>query len=225
MRYAGGKGKIYQRIINLIPPHNVYVESHLGGGAVMQHIRPAKFQIGIDKDQRVCDAWTRRAAASVRVVCGDAAEVLPTLGLDSESVVYVDPPYMPCTRRRARVYRHDYSTADHERLLGVLLALPAKILISGYANSLYADALKSWRVLSFSAMSHIGLRQETVWANFSPPAQLHDSRYIGNTFREREAIRRRHLSLRRKINQLPLQERHAFLSWLEEDLVAERTSR
>jgi len=32
MRYLGGKGKTYQRIINLMPPRRVYIETHLGGG-------------------------------------------------------------------------------------------------------------------------------------------------------------------------------------------------
>ena len=36
MTYPGGKGGngFYQKIINLIPPHDVYIETHLGGGAI-----------------------------------------------------------------------------------------------------------------------------------------------------------------------------------------------
>jgi site-specific DNA-adenine methylase len=32
MKYAGGKGGIYQKYINLMPPHEVYIEAFLGGG-------------------------------------------------------------------------------------------------------------------------------------------------------------------------------------------------
>ena len=32
MRYPGGKGKCYQHIINLMPMHDTYIETHLGGG-------------------------------------------------------------------------------------------------------------------------------------------------------------------------------------------------
>lgn len=28
--YPGGKGAVYQRLINLMPLHDVYVETHLG---------------------------------------------------------------------------------------------------------------------------------------------------------------------------------------------------
>ena len=35
MRYDGGKGACYRQLINLMPPHRRYVETHLGGGAVI----------------------------------------------------------------------------------------------------------------------------------------------------------------------------------------------
>jgi site-specific DNA-adenine methylase len=37
IKFLGGKGKCYQRLINLMPPHQTYIESHLGGGAVMRN--------------------------------------------------------------------------------------------------------------------------------------------------------------------------------------------
>jgi len=39
--YPGGKGGsgVYQKIINLIPPHDVYIETHLGGGSIMRLAR------------------------------------------------------------------------------------------------------------------------------------------------------------------------------------------
>jgi hypothetical protein len=43
MVYAGGKNGagVYQTIINLMPPHDVYIEPFLGGGAIMRQKRPA----------------------------------------------------------------------------------------------------------------------------------------------------------------------------------------
>lgn len=46
--YPGGKNLVYQKIINQIPPHNVYIETHLGSGAIMRYKRPAELNIGID---------------------------------------------------------------------------------------------------------------------------------------------------------------------------------
>ena len=36
MTYPGGKGTAYQKLINLMPPHACYIESHYGSGAVMR---------------------------------------------------------------------------------------------------------------------------------------------------------------------------------------------
>ena len=57
--YPGGKGGagVYQTIINLIPPHKTYIETHLGGGAIMRHKKPAAYNIGIDVDPGVIAKW------------------------------------------------------------------------------------------------------------------------------------------------------------------------
>ena len=47
MRYPGGKGKCYQHIINVLPPHPTYIETHLGGGAVLLHKKPARMSVGV----------------------------------------------------------------------------------------------------------------------------------------------------------------------------------
>lgn len=48
---------MYQKIINLMPPHDTYVETHLGGGSIMRHKKPARQNIGIDIDPKVIRAW------------------------------------------------------------------------------------------------------------------------------------------------------------------------
>ena len=52
MGYPGGKAGsgVYQRIINEIPPHDVYVEACLGDGAVLLRKRPALRNIGVEID-------------------------------------------------------------------------------------------------------------------------------------------------------------------------------
>lgn len=44
---------MYQKIINLMPPHGTYIEAFLGAGAIMQTKRPAAFNIGIEIDAAV----------------------------------------------------------------------------------------------------------------------------------------------------------------------------
>lgn len=50
IRYLGGKGLLYQRLISLIPPHTTYIEAFAGGGAVARNKLPALVNIAIDAD-------------------------------------------------------------------------------------------------------------------------------------------------------------------------------
>lgn len=214
MRYDGGKGTCYPQLINLMPPHQRYIETHLGGGAVMRYKRPAVEQIGVDLDANVIDRW-RQESDLCTPVHADAVDFLNSLELDSNTLIYADPPYLPETRRRARVYRCDYSVQDHERLLNCLRALPCRVLISGYASPLYEGMLAGWSTHSFSVQTHTGLREEHVWFNYPKPTVLHDDRYLGSGFREREVIRRRQDRLRSRIERLSPTEQASLYRWLE----------
>lgn len=109
MRYPGGKGKCYQHIINILPPHATYIETHLGGGSVLRHKKPAGTSIGVDRDAAVIRSWQRLFPLLASYVEADAVEFLAAQRLAGDEVVYCDPPYLPSTRRRDRVYRHDYA--------------------------------------------------------------------------------------------------------------------
>jgi hypothetical protein len=69
MPYPGGKGGmgVAQRIINLMPPHEVYIEPFLGDATVMRLKRPASMNIGFDLDPAAPGlTWlARRAEESI----------------------------------------------------------------------------------------------------------------------------------------------------------------
>lgn len=46
--------------------------------------------------------------------------------------------------------------------------------------------------------------------------RLHDSRYMGETFRDRQTIQRRQARLRSRIQSLDPVERHDLLEWMQE---------
>lgn len=214
MRYPGGKGKCYQHLINLMPPHDTYIESHLGGGAVLRNKKSAKHSIGIDKNPEVISTWHNLYPNLCELVQADAAEYLQSYRYSGNELVYSDPPYLPSTRRRSRVYACDYSNTDHERFLEVLKSLSCMTMISGYDNGLYNDVLSGWHKETFMAKTHIDLREECVWMNFPPPSQLHDTAHLGATFRERQTIKRRGQRLRGKISRLDEIERNELMCWL-----------
>ncbi|MFG0547626.1 DNA adenine methylase [Pseudomonas sp. YQ_6] len=217
MRYPGGKGKCYQRLINLMPPHQTYIESHLGGGSVMRNKKAAQRNIGLDLDAKVIDLWRAEFPDACELYQLDAVSFLERFPFDGHELVYVDPPYMVQTRRRAKVYRCDYTEQDHLRLLRCLAVLPCKVMLSGYDCDLYNRELDGWHKVSFSAKTHVEVRDETVWMNYEPPSCLHDTRYLGETYRERQTIQRRLSRLRNRIESMDPVERHELLQWMQEN--------
>lgn len=99
---------------------------------------------------------------------------------DSETLHYVDPPYVHDTRysgaKTGRVYRHEMSDQDHEKLLKVLLDLEGKVIVSGYPSEIYNDYLAKWKRVDTSARISSGrgtdTRTECLW--ISPNAQYGD---------------------------------------------------
>jgi DNA adenine methylase len=216
MRYPGGKGKCYQHIINLLPPHSTYIETHLGGGAVLRHKKPACRSIGIDRDPAVIRSWQCLFPSLASYVEADAADFLASQSIAEDEVIYCDPPYLPDTRRRSRVYRYDYLEADHVRLLELLRKLPCRVVVSGYHSELYDECLCGWNTQTFMAKAHDGVRKEKLWFNFDVPDWLHDSRHLGHNFRERQTIKRRVQRLQRRIATLSPQEKHLVSEWLND---------
>lgn len=212
MTYPGGKGRSYQRLINLMPHHRVYIESHLGSGAVLRNKRAAERSIGVEIDPVVIGQWRSDPLCGFNIVQADAVDYLSEFNYLGDELIYSDPPYVPTTRFQSRVYRHDYTIDDHVRLLEGLKSAQCMVMLSGYDNELYNDELSSWRKVSFSAQSQSGLRTEQVWMNFDAPSQLHDSSFIGNTFRERQSIKRRKERWIKKFGEMGLLERNDVLN-------------
>ncbi|MCY4151615.1 MAG: hypothetical protein OXE94_05195 [Aestuariivita sp.] len=49
---------LFQAIIASMPPHDVYIECFLGGGAILKRKPPAMRSIGIDRDARAIATFT-----------------------------------------------------------------------------------------------------------------------------------------------------------------------
>lgn len=216
MTYRGGKGSLFRQLINLIPHHDIYIEPYLGMGAIMRNKLPAVRSIGVEIDPVVVGQWRGDEVTNLSVMNADALSFLRTYGWTGADFVYVDPPYLPSTRRTDRVYRFDCDESHHLELLSLLNTLPAPVMLSGYASPVYDDALNGWNRFEFQTGSHGSARTEVVWLNYEPPAVPFDTRFAGDTFRERQRIQRKQQRLRQKIMDLPSIERHLLLGWLTE---------
>jgi len=200
-----------------MPPHQVYIETHLGAGAVLRNKRPEARTIGIEIDEGVVAAWRRQDGDDIpdtEIIEGDAVKFLRAYLFEGHELVYADPPYCPRMRREARIYRAEYGCREHRALLDVSADLPCKVIVSGYACALYETHFAHWRRHDIIVAGHCGAWRESLWMNYPPPAILHDHRYLGATFREREAIGRRRRTLVDKIARAPHLERAAILEEL-----------
>ncbi len=94
-------------------------------------------------------------------------------------------------------------------------ATSAAIMICGYDSPIYAT-LEPWRSIDHRVPTRGGLQDERIWMNYQDTDNLHDFRYIGNTRRERERIRRRQKNWREQLNAMGDRERAAMLEVLNE---------
>jgi DNA adenine methylase len=234
MAYPGGKAGdgVYQRIISLMPPHEVYIEPFLGGGAIMRHKRPARLNIGVDLDPQVISSWqdpiarngdtadagsiTSSSDTRFEFREGDGLAFLQSYPFTGKELVYCDPPYMLSTRS-GKQYRFEMTDDQHMQLLEMIKALPCMVMISGYWTKLYAEALNGWTTFTYDAMTRGGhTAMEVVWMNYPNPIALHDYRYLGEDFRERERIKRKKQRWVRRLHTMPILERRALLAAIGE---------
>jgi DNA adenine methylase len=218
MKFFGGKGKTYQHLINLMPPHKVYIETHLGGGSVIRNKRPAKHNIGIEIDPKVFEIWpTDAKRAEFELIEADAVEFLKSYHFTGNELVYCDPPYLRETRRNSRrkYYRYEYTVDQHHDLLEVIKVLPCMVMISGYESELYKEKLKDWYTHKFQSRVRGGVNTEWVWMNYPAPVELHDYRYLGTNYRDRERFKRIKENWLSRLKSLPILERQALLSAMQ----------
>ncbi len=212
MKYLGGKGQTFQKLINLMPPHDVYIETHLGGGAVIRNKRPAKRNIGLEIDAKVIEMWSEEEKRGLEIIQADAVNYLKSYKFTDNDLIYCDPPYLRETRRRKRkFYKFEYSFEQHVELLEVIKTLPCMVMISGYESDLYKKMLKGWHIHTFQAKTSIGVATEWLWMNYPAPSQLHDYRFLGDNFRQRERLKKKKENWVSRLKSMPVLERQALL--------------
>lgn len=237
MSYPGAKdgSGVHQAIINQMPPHNTYVEPFLGSGAVMRWKRPARVNVGCDIDPAVvavsasiadvggCGPGSAPGRTASESVGGSAFHFLNVDGIEylragmqgPRDLVYCDPPYLMESRRgHRRLYRYELTRARHVELIDVCRRLPCMVMVSGYRSELYDRALVSWRRVEYQVRTHRGPATECLWMNYPEPVELHDYRYLGRDYREREHIRRQQARWVRRLLGLPVLEREAMMESL-----------
>lgn len=212
MPYLGGKSQagVYQRIINQIPPHEIYIEPFLGAGAIARLKRPARLSFGVDRSPPELPA-----PPGMTVIRGCGMEFLENFDWRGAEFVYCDPPYVHSTRKSHHRYAHELSDDDHRRLLRIIDGLSCPVMISGYPSALYDAALAHWHREEFEVLTRGHTwATEVLWRNYERPAVLHDLRYVGKDYRERLRIKRKIARWRARLASTSALERAALFAAL-----------
>lgn len=224
MGYLGSKAAsgAYQAIISQMPPHDTYIETHLGGGAVLLNKPPAALSVAIDIDCITASdfldenaAFVAKQSDSLQVRVEDAITELVRFPFSTAGrvLIYADPPYLAATRTGRARYRHEYNDDDHVKLINVLRNVPASVMISGYPSALYDELLFDWRSIEFQVMTRGGPRTEKLWMNF-PREAAYSHAFAGEDYIERQRIKRKAERWRKNYLSCPPGERLAILSEL-----------
>lgn len=211
MSYFGSKATsgLCQPIIAMMPPHDTYIETHLGGGAIMKRKPPALTNIGIDIDPQPLAEFT--CDYPVQRVNGNAHRFLADYDYQGRELVYSDPPYLQHTRTSRRRYRFEYLQQDHIELLTLLKTLPCYVILSGYPSAVYDDLLEGWNSVELQVMNQGGVRTEKLWYNYAVD-RVHWARFAGKNFTDRQRIKRKAANWGKRYQALPRAERTAVLA-------------
>jgi hypothetical protein len=219
--YPGGKGSdgTIHKLINAIPPHHHYVEPFVGGGAVVRHKRPAPLSNTVlDLDKNVIQVWLDQAPPWVQVVHGDGLAMLgkplPQYAT-GRTFWFIDPPYLDETLKSGQApYAHRFTYEQHVHLLRTVEHMRRTsdhlMMVCALPNLLYERHLKHWNTFQYQNMTRVGLQTEQVWFNYTV-TDLHDYRYLGKDYRDRERIKRKQKNKIKELAALPPLERKALL--------------
>ena len=92
----------------------------------------------------------------------DAFDLLPTLD-NTDTLFYVDPPYLPETRVSYGAYPHELTEEDHVKLAALLRGVKGMVVLSGYASELYDSLYAGWERTEKQVHSDGGARTECLW--------------------------------------------------------------
>jgi DNA adenine methylase len=122
----------------------------------------------------------------VVIECVDALKLIPREDTPG-TLFYCDPPYPHETRSTKNLYGdYEFTDRQHAELLKVVNACKGKVILSGYANPLYDTALSHWRRLTFDRPNDTaggktkGRREEVLWLNYDPPADILERREVSS---------------------------------------------
>lgn len=230
-KYPGNKSQpgVYHSIINYLPPHSVYVEPFVGSGVIFRYKKPAAFNYINDIDFDVMQKWrddcymknyaginlnisNHSAINAIEEVCNKKIYKGTFEYLIKDVLIYCDVPYLLETRRSMNpIYQYEMTRKCHIRFLKYIIEVKCNVMISHYPCKLYDEMLSGWTKLTFPTMTHRGKVIEAIYFNYPIPDKLHDYRYFGINFTDRQRVNRKINRWVSRLKSLPIVERNAII--------------
>lgn len=111
----------------------------------------------------ICEVCERLKCAQIENI--DALELIKRYN-NENTLIYCDPPYLQSLRKK-NMYAHELTDEYHIKLLETLKESKSKVVLSGYDNDLYNEALKGWYIDTKQTTAQMGLKRiEKIWMNF-----------------------------------------------------------
>jgi len=134
---------------------------------------------------KLLGSWHERLSR-VQIDCTDGLACIKYWDTP-DTVFYIDPPYVPDTRKFLRLYKNEPDLGYHERLVETILTAKGKVLLSCYDHPVYFPLTKAgWHKLTKQTVCHMAgrirgsklqgpgaakahaPRTETLYLNFTP---------------------------------------------------------
>lgn len=219
--YPGNKNSqgLAQWIINIMPPHEVFIELFLGSGGIMSMKDKAQLNIGCDLNTEIANSWKQLQGTQYRFFNLPARVVASIYSRSHKKILfYADPPYTFFRKTKRNIYKHEMSNQDHIDLCNIAANSKHNWIISGYECDLYNLLLPDWnkqtKVVNVQGKKAV----ECIWYNFPAPVDIHDYRYLGKNRTDRQRIKRKVESWKRSFNELPVLEQKLILKALNSNV-------
>lgn len=219
--YNGSKfgSGVYQRIINLVPVHDIYIEGFAGSAAIFKLKKKAKINMLFEINPDIITPLLKLSAASVYNLdfinwlqqSSPFLELAAAINLNV--VMYLDPPYLINSRKsKSKIYKYELTESHHITLLNELLKLNCYVIINCYPNELYSKMLINWNKIEYNVRCHASTVKEVLYFNFPESIAKNEYTFLGSNYRERAQIKARVSRSIAKLLKLPPDERNWILS-------------
>ncbi|MEM6503924.1 MAG: DNA adenine methylase [Planctomycetota bacterium] len=149
--------------------HLWYITMRMGYGALMNPSNGWSRSLTTGRDMAQCTQSFLGSNARLAEACDrlsrvqieqrDFRELIDAFDTE-QTVFYIDPPYVPDTRRGGE-YDHELSDEDHHDLVSILLKLKGHAILSGYATEIYDPLLKAgWKLRTHAKLCKIGFNTQ-----------------------------------------------------------------